>query len=106
MSPDLNPTENLWGELKYAIWEQNPANVQELEKTAKEKNTSCEVQEAYRWLQETFGGCHHISEDSTVILPLYQQKVFPTGVTAAKNVGCKVESYSYTLNKHMENFIS
>lgn len=37
MSPDLNPTKNLWGELKYAIWEKNPANIQKLEKTAKEK---------------------------------------------------------------------
>lgn len=58
MSPDPNPNENLWGELKYAIGKKNPANIQELEKTAKEKNTSCEVLEAYRWPQETFGGCH------------------------------------------------
>lgn len=37
MSPDLNPTENLWGELKSAIGEKNPANVQELEHIAKEE---------------------------------------------------------------------
>lgn len=37
MSPDLNPTENLWGELKSATGEKNPANVQELEQIAKEE---------------------------------------------------------------------
>lgn len=36
MSPDLNPIENLWVELKSAIGERNPANVQELEHIAKE----------------------------------------------------------------------
>ncbi len=37
MSPDLNPTENLWGELKSAIREKNPANAQALEQIAKEE---------------------------------------------------------------------
>lgn len=37
MSPDLNPIENLWRELKSAIGERNPANIQELEQTAKEE---------------------------------------------------------------------
>ena len=36
MSPDLHPIENLWGELKSAIGEKNPANVQDLEHIAKE----------------------------------------------------------------------
>lgn len=55
-------------------------------KKSKGENTSCEVQEAYRWLQETFGGCHHINDDSTIILPFYQQKAFQAGVTTAKNL--------------------
>lgn len=37
MSPDLNPIENLWHELKSAIGARNPANVQELEEIAKEE---------------------------------------------------------------------
>ena len=37
MSPDLNPIENLWRELKSAIGERNPANIQELEQMAKEE---------------------------------------------------------------------
>ena len=36
MSPDLNPIEHIWGELKSAIGERNPVNVQELEHIAKE----------------------------------------------------------------------
>ena len=37
MSPDLNPIENLWYELKSAIGEKRPANVQELEQFAKKE---------------------------------------------------------------------
>ncbi len=37
MSPDLNPIENIWDELKSAIRVNNPANVQELEQIAKEE---------------------------------------------------------------------
>uniref|UniRef100_A0A3Q2PJ87 Transposase Tc1-like domain-containing protein n=1 Tax=Fundulus heteroclitus TaxID=8078 RepID=A0A3Q2PJ87_FUNHE len=37
MSPDLNPIKNLWVELKSAIGERDPANVQELEQIAKEE---------------------------------------------------------------------
>lgn len=35
MSPDLNPIENLWCQLKFGIGERNPANVQEIEQIAK-----------------------------------------------------------------------
>ena len=38
MSPDLNPIENLWGERKSAIGENNPADIQELEQIAKEES--------------------------------------------------------------------
>jgi len=37
MSPDLNPIENIWDELKSAIRVNNPTNVQELEQIAKEE---------------------------------------------------------------------
>ena len=37
MSPDLNPTENLWYELKSAIGENKPAYVQELEQFSKKE---------------------------------------------------------------------
>ena len=37
MSPDLNPIENLWYELKSAIGEKKLANVQELEQFAKKE---------------------------------------------------------------------
>lgn len=37
MSPDLNPIENFWFELKSAIGEKKPADVQELEQFAKEE---------------------------------------------------------------------
>lgn len=37
MSSDLNPIENLQGELKSATGKANPANIQELEQTAKEE---------------------------------------------------------------------
>lgn len=37
MSYDLSPMENLWGKLELAIGKNNPANIQELEQTAKEE---------------------------------------------------------------------
>ena len=69
--PDLNPIENLWGELKSAIGEKNPANVQELEQIAKEeweKIPAEKCKKHYRWLQETFGGCHHCQRVCNQIL--------------------------------------
>ena len=71
MSPDLNPIDNLWGELKSAIGEKNPANVQELEQIAKEeweKIPAEKCKKHYRWLQETFGGCHHCQRVCNQIL--------------------------------------
>jgi len=35
MSPDLNPIDHLWDELKYTIRLNNSTNVQELEQLAK-----------------------------------------------------------------------
>lgn len=35
MSPDHNPTENVWTELKFATGEKNPAIIQGLKQTAK-----------------------------------------------------------------------
>lgn len=37
ISPDLSPIENLWGELKSAIGEKNPVNIQEHEQIEKEE---------------------------------------------------------------------
>uniref|UniRef100_A0A3P8UDU4 Tc1-like transposase DDE domain-containing protein n=1 Tax=Amphiprion percula TaxID=161767 RepID=A0A3P8UDU4_AMPPE len=31
MSPDLNPIEHLWKELKHAVWRRNPSNLRQLE---------------------------------------------------------------------------
>ena len=31
MSPDLNPIENLWKELKHAVWRRHPSNLRQLE---------------------------------------------------------------------------
>lgn len=48
MNPDFNPVENLQGVLKSTTGERNPANIPELEHTAKEqwKETAAEkVQE-------------------------------------------------------------
>ncbi len=60
MSPDLNPIENLWGKLKSAIVEKNPANVQELENIAKEEWEKITAEKCKKlWLQEMFAakGC-------------------------------------------------
>lgn len=35
-SPDLNPTENLWGELKTRVHARRPSNLEELERLSKE----------------------------------------------------------------------
>src|SRR4029434_7450181 len=37
MSPDLNPIEHLWTDLKTAVWRRHPSNVRELEQLAKEE---------------------------------------------------------------------
>jgi len=44
-SPDLNPIENLWSDLKRRVEQRNPRNVEELEKYLREewKNTSSQT---------------------------------------------------------------
>ncbi|KAI4876996.1 hypothetical protein NFI96_001040 [Prochilodus magdalenae] len=37
MSPDLNPTEHLWKELKPAVWKRHPSNLRQLEQFAHEE---------------------------------------------------------------------
>ena len=39
MSPDLNPIEHLWKELKHAVWRRNPSNLRQLEQSAHEEWT-------------------------------------------------------------------
>ena len=37
MSPDLNPIEHLWMELKHAVWRRHPSNLRQLEQFAHEE---------------------------------------------------------------------
>ncbi|CAJ0948801.1 unnamed protein product [Ranitomeya imitator] len=37
MSPDLNPIEHLWRDLKMAVWRRHPSNIRDLEQFAKEE---------------------------------------------------------------------
>ncbi|KAF5889065.1 phosphopantothenoylcysteine decarboxylase subunit VHS3-like, partial [Clarias magur] len=37
MSPDLNPIEHLWKELKHAVWKRHPSNQKQLEQLAHEE---------------------------------------------------------------------
>ncbi|CAJ0938904.1 unnamed protein product [Ranitomeya imitator] len=37
MSPDLNPIEHLWRDLKMAVWRRHPSNIRHLEQFAKEE---------------------------------------------------------------------
>ncbi len=58
MSPDLNPIEN---EAEICHWGKEPCKCSRAWTNCKGRvgeNNSREMQEAYRWLQETFGGCH------------------------------------------------
>ncbi|CAJ0935161.1 unnamed protein product [Ranitomeya imitator] len=37
MSPDLNPIDHLWRDLKMAVWRRHPSNIRDLEQFAKEE---------------------------------------------------------------------
>ncbi|MGH0115857.1 UNVERIFIED_CONTAM: hypothetical protein FKN15_054213 [Acipenser sinensis] len=43
MSPDLNPIEHLWKELKLAVWRRHPLNLRQLEQFAQEEKAKLPV---------------------------------------------------------------
>ena len=60
-SPDLNPIENLWRELKLRVAQRQPRNLKDLEKICMEewaKNPCCSVCKPGQELQETSDLCN------------------------------------------------
>lgn len=55
-NPDLNPTENLWSELKTDIRARRPSNVEELERFLKKE-----------WTGIPLETCERLVENSTVL---------------------------------------
>ena len=56
MSPDLNPIEHLWKELKLAVWRRHPSNLRQLEQIAQEEWAKLPVNRC-RNLIESYGKC-------------------------------------------------
>ncbi|CAJ0938368.1 unnamed protein product [Ranitomeya imitator] len=46
MSPDLNPIEHLWRDLKMAVWRRHPSNIMDLEQFAKAKKNGLKFQQS------------------------------------------------------------
>ncbi len=57
-SPDLNPIENLWRELKVRVAQRQPQNITALEDGGMGQNTSNSVWKPCEDLQKTFDLCH------------------------------------------------
>ena len=53
MSPDLNPIEHLWKELKHAVWRRHPSNLRQLEQFAHEDSAKTPVEGAELSLRVT-----------------------------------------------------
>uniref|UniRef100_A0A0E9QMW4 Tc1-like transposase DDE domain-containing protein n=1 Tax=Anguilla anguilla TaxID=7936 RepID=A0A0E9QMW4_ANGAN len=51
MSPDLNPTEHLWKELKLAVGRRHPSNLRKLEQFVQEERAKLPVEKCRNLIQ-------------------------------------------------------
>ncbi|CAJ0928927.1 unnamed protein product [Ranitomeya imitator] len=54
MSPDLNPIEHLWRDLKMAVWRRHPSNIRDLEQFAKEEWSKIPAEHCKKLIDATF----------------------------------------------------